>query len=367
MKGKIMNLPKAVVVLITFLLAVGFLMVLRGGSYIVAYVPTEGYMASLVGEVIVSIYALILLLVFGYGRIVKEKGVGFVKGFYVAGFFLGYVGLEVMAMSMMMAIKKGGAIQPALYILFFVLTMFFIGWAEEIVFRGVILNLLLERFSNSRGGIIVATVISSVMFGALHLNNYFAGVKLESALVQAVQAMALGLVFSAVYVRTGNIWIGIIMHAAVDFVGLMSSGIFGIGTEIDGINNISAANLISLPIFLIPAIVLLRGSKLDEIVRRRNEEVVFETYAEAESAATTSLVVGIIGILAGCMGMGLGLGITGILGSSISMKIKKEGNGVAVGGMVTSIISIVISIFMGIILLITYASMDAAMLEMLNY
>ena len=138
-----------------------------------------------------------------------------------------------------MAIKKGGAIQPALYILFFVLTMFFIGWAEEIVFRGVILNLLLERFSNSRGGIIVATVISSVMFGALHLNNYFAGVKLESALVQAVQAMALGLVFAAVYVRTGNIWIGIIMHAAVDFAGLMSSGIFGIGTEIDGINNIS--------------------------------------------------------------------------------------------------------------------------------
>lgn len=359
LREKMMNLPKGVVVVIGVIIAALFLFVLRlAGTALSFMAELPGYGSSMLGELIAGIAALGVLALFGYTKVLKEKGVGFAKGFYIGGFFVGYCGLEIFAMIYLQAMEGITHVEPVLNILIFIVTMILIGWTEEIFFRGVILNLFLDSFSKTKGGILAAIILSSVIFGGMHIANIFSGVEVVSALVQAIQASLLGIIFAAVYVRTKNIWIGIIMHACIDFVGLMPSGIFGVGTEIDGLNNISLVNLISVPIFLIPCIVLLRKAKLEEIVRRENGEVIFDTYEEAESMAITSLVVGIIGLLLGCTGYGLGLGIVGILGSVLSKKFKRENNGIATAGMVLSILAIVISCFGGVIMTVTYSMAD---------
>ena len=51
-------------------------------------------------------------------------------------------------------------------------------------------------------------------------------------------------------------WICIIIHALVDFGGLMASGIFGNGDMTDMIGSLSVLNLVvTVPLFLVPCIV----------------------------------------------------------------------------------------------------------------
>ncbi|WP_433607431.1 lysostaphin resistance A-like protein [Dactylosporangium sp. CA-139114] len=86
---------------------------------------------------------------------------------------------------------------------------------EEIVFRGVLTRMLAERF----GGW-VALVVSSLLFGAMHLVN-------ANATVPAVLSIVLtgGLLFGALYLVTRSLWLTIGFHFAWNTV---QAGVFGV-------------------------------------------------------------------------------------------------------------------------------------------
>lgn len=365
MRDKIMKMPKWLVVVIAVVITVGFIGALKLGGFLVGDALTlPAYGDSMLGEFVGGVFALLMLILFGYAGILKEKNIGTLKTFYTGGFFIGYCILEIVAQMYVQAMKGNTAhVQPVISIIFFAATMFLIGWTEEIVFRGVILNMFLDSFSKTKRGILGAILLNGVLFGALHMSNVLSGVKLESAIVQSITAGLLGVILAAVYARTRSIWYVICAHAAVDFAGLMASGIFGIGTEIDGINDISWTNLISVPVLIIPIFVLLRKSKLAEMEQRANGMVVFDTYEQADGMATTSLILGVLSIITGFVGYGIGLGVVGILGSVLSKKIKPYENGVATAGMVTSIIGIVIGVLMAVVLYFMYLSMQSMGME----
>ena len=156
------------------------------------------------------------------------------------------------------------------------------------------------------------------------MTNISQGVTVTSAMIQAINAAFLGVIFGAVYARSGNIWLVMTFHALVDFASLMGSGIFGTGTTVEQINQMSAANLIAVPVLLIPCIVLLRPKKLLEMEQEANHIVVFETFEEADRNAALSLALGMISILTGFMGYGLGIGIAGLIGGRLSRKVQPE-------------------------------------------
>ena len=365
MREKIMKMPKWLVVVIAIVITVGFIGALKLGGFLVGdSLRLPAYGDSMLGEFVGGVFALLVLLLFGYAGILKEKSIGTLKSIYTGGFFVGYCILELVAQMYLQAMEGNASkVQPLISIIFFTATMFLIGWTEEIVFRGVILNMFLDSFSKTKRGILGAILLNGFIFGALHMSNVFSGVKLESAIVQSITAGLLGMILAAVYARTRSIWLVIIAHASVDFAGLLASGIFGIGTEVDGINEISWANLISVPVLVIPIFILLRKSKLAEMEQRANGMVVFDTYEEADSMATTSLVLGVLSIVTGFVGYGIGLGVVGILGSVLSKKIKPYQNGVATAGLVTSIIGIVIGVLMAVILYCMYLSMGSMGME----
>lgn len=49
--------------------------------------------------------------------------------------------------------------------------MILVGVAEELVFRGVIAQTLLERYGTARAGAWKACLVSGALFGAAHLSN----------------------------------------------------------------------------------------------------------------------------------------------------------------------------------------------------
>lgn len=347
MKEKLMNVPKAVLVIISFILVAAFLLIMNIGGMLVAGIPAfqKGYTMQCIAEIVAAVYTLAMLFLFGYGWTLREKGEGFVKGFYVGGFMTGYCLFAAAAMLYVQRMSDESQLQPFGMILIYILTMFLVGLNEEVIVRGVVLNLLLDRFSDTKKGVLGAVIISSLIFGCAHIPNVLAGVPLSSALIQALQATLLGVLFAAIYLRSGNLWICIIVHAGTDFAGLMASGIFGNGAMTDMIGNLSWINLVvTVPLFLIPCVVLLRKSKLEEIVRKRRGEMVLPTIQEAESTATVSLILGILSIVMGCSGYMAGIGLVGLLGSVISKKIKPQENGIATAAMVTSIVGIVFSL-----------------------
>jgi uncharacterized protein len=74
---------------------------------------------------------------------------------------------------------------------------------EETVFRGV----LVERFA-VKWGLAVGIVVSAVAFGLLHVDPIGAGM--------------FGVVTALLYLRTGSLWPGILIHAANNLVALLS-------------------------------------------------------------------------------------------------------------------------------------------------
>jgi len=105
-------------------------------------------------------------------------------------------------------------------IILFVLLNLSIGFAEEMMGRGMILNLLLQKWGDSRRGIYVAVLISALLFGGAHIFNLITGhLPPLAALTQIGYSIAFGVVFAACFLRNNSIWPVIIMHVAVDFAG----------------------------------------------------------------------------------------------------------------------------------------------------
>ena len=334
MKKKLMRMPKVVTILVAVLIVAIFLGSMDVAAFFLAdTVSLPGYGSSMIAEFMAGVVAFLLLCLFGYLGVLGEKGKGFIHGLYIGGFLTGYCCLELAAQLYVQMMTPDAKVVSALEILFFAATMFLIGWTEELIFRGV-------------------------LFGAVHLTNISQGVTVTSAMIQAINAAFLGVIFGAVYARSGNIWLVMTFHALVDFASLMGSGIFGTGTTVEQINQMSAANLIAVPVLLIPCIVLLRPKKLLEMEQEANHIVVFETFEEADRNAALSLALGMISILTGFMGYGLGIGIAGLIGGRLSRKVQPEKNGMALAGMILSGIGMAVSIIGMIVLCFVYSNLN---------
>ncbi len=90
------------------------------------------------------------------------------------------------------------------------LTMLAVGFGEEATFRGVALRVLQPT------GLMRAAVLSSVLFGALHLVNLAQGADPVDVGFQVLYTALIGFAFAAPALVTGAIWPLIVIHAAMD-------------------------------------------------------------------------------------------------------------------------------------------------------
>lgn len=113
----------------------------------------------------------------------------------------------------------GVIVRDPLQILMLLVFTAMVGFAEETLCRGVMIGAFLPR------GPMQAAVISSLIFGSMHLINLFYGGDLATALLTVIYAALIGFGFAAPYLRSGGaIWPLVIVHGLYDFLGKMGHG-----------------------------------------------------------------------------------------------------------------------------------------------
>lgn len=204
----------------------------------------------------------------GFGGVLRQKGCGLLRGLGVGLYPLALILLAAVSNGML-CLEAGTPLAPWYRILAFCGTMLFIGLAEELPFRGLVAGTLLEAFGTSRAGVWKATVLSGLIFGAAHFTNLIGAAPL-GVLVQVTVTSVLGMLFAAIYFRTGNLWVTVILHALMDLASLLPTGLFASGAE-DAVSAVISEygliNLIPVITYGIPLVFLLRGKKLPEIQR----------------------------------------------------------------------------------------------------
>lgn len=103
----------------------------------------------------------------------------------------------------------------------FVLFCISIGLFEEVVFRGLILTVLLQRLPETKQGILIAIVLSSLIFGVIHFVNLVAGASPLDTLLQIGYSFLMGMLWAVVYLKTKNLWMAILLHAMYNMSGLV--------------------------------------------------------------------------------------------------------------------------------------------------
>jgi membrane protease YdiL (CAAX protease family) len=109
------------------------------------------------------------------------------------------------------------------------LIQFLNAFGEELLFRGVVLALLL------RLPLWQALGINGVLFGAMHLLHGFMGAPWPDALAQAGWTTLGGMMFFAVRLRTGSLWLAIALHMAKNLAVMYSAADHGTAMVLQGV------------------------------------------------------------------------------------------------------------------------------------
>ncbi len=104
-------------------------------------------------------------------------------------------------------------------IIIYALVCLSVGFFEEMAFRGCIFTVVLERTKKNVFGVFLAIVVSSAIFGIVHLVNVMAGGSVGAVILQVGYSFLIGGMCSVVLVRTSNIWYCVILHSVYNFAG----------------------------------------------------------------------------------------------------------------------------------------------------
>jgi membrane protease YdiL (CAAX protease family) len=86
-----------------------------------------------------------------------------------------------------------------------------VGINEELLFRGILLESLITRFSKAK-----SIILSAIAFALFHAVNYFSGEPLLSILSQMIMAFIAGFFLGVIRIKMNSIWPLMLWHALWD-------------------------------------------------------------------------------------------------------------------------------------------------------
>ena len=107
------------------------------------------------------------------------------------------------------------------YLIWFAAECLAIGLFEEFAFRGVIFLMLAEKRHTTRKGLFWSLILTSAIFGGVHLLNVLMGAGIGPVILQIGYSFLIGAMCSVVLLKTRNIWICVALHAIYDFCGTL--------------------------------------------------------------------------------------------------------------------------------------------------
>lgn len=223
----------------------------------------DDYFLTVLQELFGVGVAVLVLKKTGRLGLVRRRGSGFFNGLLVGMYPLGLICYNLYA-KLMFGRPDDKPMRTGTQIFWYFAAMLTIGLAEELLFRGVIAQTLLEHFGASRSGIWKACVLSGLFFGGAHLTNLLSSAPF-GVLMQCIFAASLGVLYAALYFRAGNLWVLIFLHGLNDASSLLIGGLYGTETVASAVSSYDPTMLFSVFIYVLPAAFLLRKKKIGEV------------------------------------------------------------------------------------------------------
>lgn len=101
-------------------------------------------------------------------------------------------------------------------IIFYMISMIFVGFLEEIIFRGFLFKMM------SKDNLKSAIIVTSLTFGAGHIINLLNGSSFIPTLIQIIYATAIGYLFAVILVKGKSLWPCIITHSVVNALSVFA-------------------------------------------------------------------------------------------------------------------------------------------------
>ena len=123
---------------------------------------------------------------------------------------------------------------------------------EELLFRGVILQLFIEWFKNKH----LAIIVSAVLFSALHLQFY-----------GFFPRMVLGILFGYIFIWSGSLWLPILLHFIFNGITVVAVYLYNIGyiqTDVEsfGVSDSALVVISSFVLIVLLLFVMFRMGRL---------------------------------------------------------------------------------------------------------
>ena len=200
------------VVFLAVLMVVPVLLVLLLAMLGVDLTRVDDYFLSAIQELLGALVAVFFLKKTDRLGLLRRRGSGFFNGILVGMFPFAMICYTLYG-KLLFGMPTDRPLRTGWQIAWYFIGMFTVGVAEEFLFRGVIAQTLLEHFGTSRAGIWKACLLSGLFFGGAHLTNILSSAPF-GVLMQCVFAGSLGVLFAAIYFRTGNLWVLVFLHGA---------------------------------------------------------------------------------------------------------------------------------------------------------
>lgn len=211
--------------LIVFIIIDLFISIIAGGVANSSLIDNYGHL--LITEIFYSFTILIVMLLFNNSYVFTEKKENFWNGVLLA--------IPILIVSMfnfVSSILNIGPFSIPSFINMFIFCIF-VGIAEEFLCRGWIQNEFIERYSSNKKEVVTSIILSSFIFGFMHIVNIGVQTTFETVL-QIINATALGFLLGSIYYKTKNIWSVIFLHGFYDFAIMLG--------EVDLIKNCTYNN-----------------------------------------------------------------------------------------------------------------------------
>ena len=105
---------------------------------------------------------------------------------------------------------------PINEILLYMIAMLFIGFLEEVIFRGFLFKMMLK--DNEK----LAILVTSITFGIGHIINLLNGAEVLTTILQIIYAISVGYLFAIIVVKTKSIWPCVITHSFVNALSVFN-------------------------------------------------------------------------------------------------------------------------------------------------
>ncbi len=217
-----------------------------------------------------TVFLLCLVALCGQWRIFRQKRLPFYKGL-IPGAYMLVISLVSVSADLMQAEGFSSGQTIVFSIFYFIL----IGVNEELIFRGIVADLVLRFFKDKTEGrraFVLAAVVSSAIFSLSHLLN-IRYADAYGVVIQMAGAFLMGMVLTVVYYRSRNIWCVIFIHAVNDIAGAFSVTVLRSENNVSGlISSYGIGELVMLIPYVIVLAVIMRKSKTEGIVGEFSSE-----------------------------------------------------------------------------------------------